>query len=237
MEVFDSASDMVVADFDNNRMINIPHLSREDKFETFPCFSADGSHVFYCVADTVALPENISNLKYSLMRASFDSKTGMISEQADTLWSAEGRNSSVCHPKASPDGKWIMFTISDYGTFPVDHNESRLHMINLETGEHNELEGVKSDTSGSDTYHSWSSNGRWFVFASKRGDGQYAKPYICHLDEEGNPTKPFVLHQKASRFYELNLKSFNVPDMGSASVGITRSDSRRMYKAQSDAFL
>lgn len=236
MEVYDSASDLTVADFDNNRMIDLPHLSRADKFETFPCFSADGNSVFYCVADTVALPDEIMNLRYSLMQASFDSSTGMISELADTLWSAAETNTSVCHPKVSPDGTWIMFTVSDYGTFPVDHNESQLHMINLVSGEHNTLDGVKADESGSDTYHSWSSDGRWFVFASKRGDGQYAKPYLCHLDENGIPSKPFVIPQKSSRFYELNLKSFNVPDLGSASVGITRSDSKRMFKSGSESF-
>ena len=50
MEVYDSASDLTVADFENNKMINVPYLARADKFETFPCFSADGQSVFYCVA-------------------------------------------------------------------------------------------------------------------------------------------------------------------------------------------
>jgi len=236
MEVYDTASDLTVADFDNNRMINVPHVAMADKLETFPCFSPDGESVFFCVADTVSLPKNIRDLKYSLVRAGFDCSTGEISEQIDTIWSAAGHNASVCHPKVSPDGKWIMFSVSDYGTFPIDHRESALKMINLETGELNELQGVKKDKSGSDTYHSWSSNGRWFVFASKRGDGQYAKPYFCHIDAEGNPTKPFVLPQKSSRFYELFLKSFNVPDLGRESIGVTLSDSEAMFKSESEKF-
>ena len=236
MEVYDTASDLTVADFDHNKMINAPHVARPDKLETFPCFSADGSQVFYCVADTVALPNDIQNLRYSLMRADFDTDSGLISELADTLWSASAHQGSVCHPKASPDGKWIMFTVSDYGTFPIDHRESKLYMIDLETGELNSLDGIKSDESGSDTYHSWSYNSRWIVFASKRGDGQYAKPYLSHIDENGNTSKPFVLPQKSSRYYELTLKSFNVPDIGTASSGISRKDSKRMYKSESEVF-
>lgn len=236
MEVYDTASDLTVADFDNNRMINLSHVAASDKLETFPCFSADGESVFYCVADTVSLPEKIEELKYSLVRADFDSSNGNISEKVDTIWNADAHNASVCHPKASPDGKWIMFTVADYGTFPIDHRECRLVMVNLETGEVKELEGVKNDSSGSDTYHSWSSNGKWFVFASKRGDGHYAKPYFCHLDDNGNPSKPFVLPQKSPRFYEFNLKSFNVPDMGNASIGVTVSDAKRLFKAQSEVF-
>ena len=234
MEVYDSASDLTVADFDNNVMINLPHIAQADKLETFPCFSADGESVFYCVADTVMLPDQINELKYSLVRADFDASNGHISDQVDTVWSGPAHDASVCHPKASPDGKWLMFTVADYGTFPLYHIESTLCLMDLETGEVLSLDSVKGDKS--DTYHSWSSNGRWFVFASKRGDGQYGKPYFCHIDAAGNVTKPFVLPQKSSRFYEYNLKSFNVPDLGSSSTGITVKDSRRLFKSDSEPF-
>lgn len=234
MEVYDTASDLTVADFDNNRMINSPHVARADKFETFPCFSADGNSVFYCVADTVRLPQDIKDMRYSLVRAAFDPETGEISEQVDTVWDAGFHNASVCHPKASPDGKWLMYTVADFGTFPINHSESALQMTNLQTGETNALESIKGDKS--DTYHSWSSNSRWFVFASKRGDGQYGKPYFCHIDEQGNPSKPFVLPQKSARFYENTLKSFNIPDLGKESTGMNVRTSRKMFKSEVEGF-
>ena len=234
MEVYDSASDLTVADFDNNRMINDPHVARADKFETFPCFSADGKSVYYCVADTLTVPQEIDKLKYALVRADFDPQTGHIGEQVDTVWSGAANNGSVCHPKASPDGRWLMFTVADYGTFPLFHPECTLYLADLQTSDIRALDGVKGDKS--DSYHSWSSNSRWFVFASKRGDGQYGKPYFCHLDAEGRTTKPFVLPQKSSHFYVYNLKSFNVPDLGDASTGMTVRDARRMFKAASEPF-
>ena len=234
MEVYDSASDLTVADFDNNQMINLPHVARADKFETFPCFSADGKSVFYCVADTFPLPEQIENVKYALVRADFNTENGHISEQVDTVWSPSANNASACHPKASPDGRWLMFTVADYGTFPLFHVESTLYLADLETGEIRALESIKGDKS--DTYHSWSSNSRWFVFASKRGDGQYGKPYFCHIDSQGNLTKPFVLPQKSSRFYGYNLKSFNVPDLGKESTGLTVRDAQRMFISPSEPF-
>ncbi|MBO4561039.1 MAG: PD40 domain-containing protein [Bacteroidaceae bacterium] len=234
MEVYDSASDLTVADFDNNQMINLPHVARADKFETFPCFSADGKSVFYCVADTFPLPEQIENVKYALVRVDFNTENGHISEQVDTVWSASANNASACHPKASPDGRWLMFTVADYGTFPLFHIESTLYLADLKTGEIRALESIKGDKS--DTYHSWSSNSRWFVFASKRGDGQYGKPYFCHIDSQGNLTKPFVLPQKSSRFYGYNLKSFNVPDLGKESTGLTVRDAQRMFISPSEPF-
>ena len=234
MEVYDSASDLTVADFDNNRMINLPHIARSDKLETFPCFSADGNSVFYCVADTFPLPQQIKKVKYALVRADFNSQNGHISQQVDTVWSAYENNASACHPKASPDGRWLMFTVAEYGTFPLFHTESTLYLVDLKTGEIKALDSIKGDKS--DTYHSWSSNSRWFVFASKRGDGQYGKPYFCHIDADGNLTKPFVLPQKSARFYEYNLKSFNVPDLGMSPTGLNVRNARKMYEMESERF-
>ena len=234
MEVFDSASDLTVADFENNKMINVPHVARPDKFETFPCFSADGKSVFYCVADTLPVPQRIHEVMYDLVRADFDTETGHIGEQVDTVWSGRSNGGSVCHPKASPDGRWLMFSVADYGTFPLFHPECMLYLADLASGEIRPLDEIKGDKS--DSYHSWSSNSRWFVFASKRGDGQYGKPYFCHLDAEGRTTKPFVLPQKSSRFYTYNLKSFNVPDLGDASTGMTVRDVRKLMKMEDEGF-
>lgn len=234
MEVYDSASDLTVADFENDVMINVPHVARADKFETFPCFSADGRSVYYCVSDSVSLPEHIKDAMYDLVRADFDTATGRISEQVDTIWNARARGGSVCHPKASPDGRWLMFSVSDYGTFPLFHPECTLYLMDLSSGEIRSLEGIKGNKS--DSYHSWSSDGRWFVFASKRGDGQYGKPYFCHLDADGRTSKPFVLPQKTSRFYVYNLKSFNVPDLGNSSTGMTARDAARLVKTENEAF-
>lgn len=235
MEVYDSASDLTVADFENNVMINLPHVARGDKFETFPCFSADGNSIFYCVADSLLLPDQVMDIRYDLLQARFDADSGRIGEQVDTVWSGSAHNASVCHPKASPDGRWLLFSVADYGTFPLFHTETTLYLTDLSNGETRPLDEIKGDKS--DSYHSWSSNSRWFVFASKRGDGSYGKPYFCHLDADGRTTKPFVLPQKSPRFYIYNLKSFNVPDLGNASTGMTVKDASRMFKAPSEAFV
>lgn len=215
LEVFDTASDLTIADFDNNRMLNPPVLAQAEKFETFPCFSADGRTIFYCSADTVAVPASIEKLQYSLMKVTFDPESGEVGTP-EKIWDGPAHGKSVCHPKASPDGKWIMFTIADYGTFPIWHRECDLVLMELESGQCKEMATVNSDRS--DTYHSWSSNSRWFVFASKRGDGQYGKPYICHIDEDGLCSKPFLMPQEDPHHYVNFLKSYNIPDLGPSPV-------------------
>lgn len=235
LEVYDTRSDLAIADFDKNQMSVPSILSRKDVLETFPVFSADGKSIYYCAADTLPLPRDVEKLRYSLMKIGFDEKTGMTGQAAEVVWDAAERNGSVCHPKCSPDGKWIMYTVADYGTFPIWHAECQLEMMNLQTGEILDMDIVNSDRS--DTYHSWSSSSRWFVFASKRGDGKYGRPYFCHVDENGNLTKPFVFPQEDPWHYENTLRSFNIPDLSYGPVNFDAETIGRMVKeAEAEVF-
>ena len=226
LEVYDAASNVFVADMQEHRVISSPLLSDSLKFETFPTFSPDGKYIYYCTADTVSLPRDIKNLQYSLVRIPFDETTGTIGTQVDTLFSQR----SVCHPRISPDGRYLLYTVADYGTFPIWHPEADLQMINLQTGAIDSLSIANSEKS--DTYHSWSSNSRWFVFASKRDDGLYGKPYFCYVDSHGKAHKPFCLPQQHPTFYDNNLKSFNAPELGKGKVPFDVHDVAKAMKQE-----
>ena len=101
-------------------------------------------------------------------------------------------------------------------------------MLDLKTGNIFTLDEVNAD--GSDTYHSWSSTSKWFVFASKRGDGMFGKPWFSHVSEDGSVTKPFLLPQEDPHFYDNMLRSFNVPDLGSSSVGFDAEEIGRVWR-------
>lgn len=62
------------------------------------------------------------------------------------------------------------------------------------------------------------------MFASKRDDGLYGKPYFVHVSTDGKVSKPFLLPQESPSFYDSNLKSFNVPDLGSVPVSFSPRD-------------
>lgn len=219
LEVFDKESDLVVADFETGEMILSPEVARKDRMETFPTFSADGGSVYFCTADTFAFDGDLSRVRYSLCRVAFDASTGKLNGKIDTLWNAGATGASACHPKASPDGKFLLFTEAAYGTFPIWHRETDLRMLRLDTGEVDSLGAVNSDRS--DTYHSWSGNSRWIVFASKRGDGQYGRPYIAYIDVQGRAYRPFAVPQENPEFYDDCLKSFNIPDLSPYPSGFS----------------
>jgi len=64
-----------------------------------------------------------------------------------------------------------------------------------------------------ESWHSWSSNGHWVVFSSRRRDGLFMDAWIGYVDEKGAPHKPFLLPQKDPDFYDSFLFSFNVPEL------------------------
>ncbi len=234
LEVYDTKSDIFVADFDHNTIYSCPQLSDSTVFETFPTFSPDGKYIYFCSARKVKLPENIKKLKYSLCRIPFNAANHSFGTQVDTIYNARFMGHSICHPKISPDGKWVLYTVADYGTFPIWHREADLQMMNLKTGAINTLQIVNSNRS--DTYHSWSSMSRWFVFASKRDDGLYGRPYFCYVDKNGKAHKPFVLPQKHPSFYDNCLKSFNVPELSKGKLPFSATDIERMMKTKNEKF-
>ncbi len=228
LEVYDKASDLVVIDLDNNKAETQPCIADPASLETFPAFSADGKWIYYCTAKALPLPEDIKSLKYSICKIQFDAANGRIGTKTDTVWNSRTTGYSASFPRMSPNGRFLLFTVSDYGTFPIWHREADLRLINLETGKTDSLAIVNGPCS--DSYHSWSSNSHWFVFASKRDDGIYGKPYFCYIDSSGKAGKPFVLPQKDPAIYLNTLKSFNIPELSKSAVPFGASDTEQAWK-------
>ena len=84
-------------------------------------------------------------------------------------------------------------------------------MIDLQTGRHADV-SQWNDPDNSDSYHSWSSSGRWVVIGSRRTDGRYTRLFLAHLAEDGTVGKPFLLPQEDPRYNLWRLKSYNVPE-------------------------
>ena len=93
-------------------------------------------------------------------------------------------------------------------------------LIDLNTKEIKSLDALNSLEA--ESYHAWSSNGRWLVFASRRDDGLYSRPYIAYIDEEGTPHKAFVVPQASPDAYLDGLKSYNVPEFITGPVNLQR---------------
>ena len=211
LEVFDYSSDLVLYDTKENKVITDPRFNGEEFMETFPSWSPDGKWLYFSSAESKKMPDERKDLHYDILRVGFDSQNGKLSENIDTVYNAKTQGGSASFPRISPDGKYLLYTLAAYGTFPIWHNESDLRMMRLDTGENVDI-SVWNDKENTESYHSWSKNGRWVMFSSRRLDGRYTRLFIACLDKNGKPCKPFLLPQKDPRQNTLRLKSYNIPE-------------------------
>ena len=219
IEVFDEASDVVVYDIQEHTIITNRVLSDSNAFETFPTFSPDGKRLFFCTAPAIQMPDSFNYVKYSIVAVDFDADTKQIGTHADTIYQARETGRSAKFPRVSPDGKYLLYTESDYGNFSIWHTDADLRMLNLETNETDSL--AIANSVNTESYHSWSSSGRWFVFSSRRQNGLYTAPYICYFDEQGRAHKPFLLPQKDADYYNNTPFSFNIPELITSPINVS----------------
>lgn len=220
IEVFDAASDVLVYDVKNHRVITDSLLFSKQAFETFPSFSPDGKILYFCSSVAQKMPIDYKKVKYNICSIAFDAQTGRLGTQVDTLFSVERTGKTGTFPRVSPDGRFLALTQADYGNFTIWHKEADLYLIDLQTGELKPMDQANSPEA--ESYHAWSSNGRWLVFASRRDDGLYSRPYITYIDEKGTAHKPFVVPQASPDDYWNGLKSYNVPEFITGPVKLQR---------------
>jgi hypothetical protein len=210
IEVIDLASDIVVYHPESKKVITTDLLETDD-FETFPSFSPDGKTLYFSSSAFQKIPEDYKEIRYNLCAIAFDPQTMTFGDHVDTLVNASAMGKSISYARPSPDGKYIMFTLSDYGNFSIWHKEADLWLYDLRDGLLREMKEVNSDDV--ESYHSWSSEGTWFVFSSRRLDGLYTRPFFACINEKGEISKPFLLPQeKPLKFYNMTFFSYNVPE-------------------------
>lgn len=218
IEPYDDVSDIVVLDIINNQIVTSP-LLQTDSLETTPFFSADGKKIFFCTAYNYPVPAEYNKRKYSLCSIDFDAQSGTLGNKVDTIINAQIWNKSICLPRPSYDGKYMVFCACDYGTTPVNRIESDLYLMDMSNDSIRKLDEINS--MDSDGFHNWSGNSRWMLFSSKRDDGLYACLYFTCLDDGGHFSKPFLMPQKDPRkAYGESLYSYNAPDFTSKNVDI-----------------
>lgn len=150
-------------------------------------------------------------MTYSLCRIDFDPGTRSFGHNVDTLYNGQSNKKSVSFSRISPDGKYLAFTLQEYGGFGVWHRDADLYMIRLSDGMIYPLTEANSDVG--ESYHSWSSNSRWLVFSSRRLDQLYTRPFFTYIDEAGVAHKPFLLPQKNPvKYYKDLLWTYNLPE-------------------------
>lgn len=231
IEVFDSASDLVLYDIQTGEALTDPRFLTKESLESFPAWSPDGKYLYFVSAEDVDLDVKFTpTARYHLLRVPFNTQTRRFEEKIDTVYNAHTRGGSVSYPRISPDGRYLLYTLSDYGTFPIWHDEADLKMMDLQTMKDVDISIWNADESA-DSYHSWSSNGRWVMYGTRRLDGRYTRVYMAYLSEDGTPGKPFLLPQEDPRHNVWRLKSYNVPEFIDGKVALPEEAAELFHSA------
>ncbi len=216
VEVSDLESSLMLYNVGGNSISDIDLTGSGESMDTYPEWSPDGKWLYFCRAKKPGIPFEYNKVHYDLYRASFDSSR-LEFGIPEMVYNASGAEKSVSFPRLSPDGRHLVFTLHNYGVFPVWHREADLYSLDLSTMNTTKMT-LNSDFT--ESYHSWSSDSKWLVFSSKRLDGLTARLFIAHIDSGGNSGKPFILPQHDPRFYSRFIKTYNLPELSVTRIGI-----------------
>ncbi len=157
-------------------------------------FDSEGLPPCVCAADPdcAKFIEGKKPFRYDLYRIPFnDGKGG----KAEPIVGASHNGMSNYFPKISPDGKWLVFCQAR--NFMMLNPDSVLHIVPASGGRPRKM---RCNTPRMNSWHSWSSNSRWLVFASKANTA-YTQLFLTHIDADGQDSPPVLL------------ENFTVPDL------------------------
>ena len=210
----------ILAVFSRNskRFASLPGADDTALVQSNPSWSPEGKYIVFARSavyhlkslhdKTKALltPEECSEFltdqklfTYDLYRIPFnDGKGG----RAEPLAGASGNGMSNFFARYSPDGKWIVFCQAK--SFMLLQPDSKLYIMPANGGTPRLMQ---CNTNRMNSWHSWSSNSRWLVFASK-GNTPYTQLFLTHIDEQGNDAPAVVLDNLTSSDRAANIPEF-----------------------------
>ena len=209
---------LVVYDTQTKTFRPLPGADDPEYVQSNPTWSPDGKWVVFARSkaykrDVVAnatsvllsekdVPEFVENkqpFKFDLYRVPFNEGRG---GKAEPIEGASHNGKSNYFAKFSPDGKWIVFCKAE--NYMLLMPDSELFIIPAEGGEARRL---RANTPRMNSWHSWSSNGRWLVFSSKANTA-YTQLFLTHIDENGESTPPVVLDRFTGSDRAANIPEF-----------------------------
>ena len=144
--------------------------------------------------------EGGKKFRYDLYQIAFNEGRG---GEPAPLAGAAGNGMSNYFPRFSPDGKWIVFCQSD--SFMLLRPDSTLYLLPSAGGTPRKM---RCNFPGRmNSWHSWSPNGRWLVFASK-ANGPFTQLWLTHVDAQGNDSPAVLLEHFTAADRAANIPEF-----------------------------
>ena len=196
-------------------------------------WSPDGKDVIFSRAEAKepfpegAIPAQYANdpnetqIQYDLYRIPFNDGRGGV---AEPVIGASRNGFSNSFPKVSPDGRWIVYVQARNGL--LMRPDSRLFIVPYNGGP---ARLMKCNTPLMNSWHSFSPNGHWMVFASK-ARSPYTQMYLTHIDKDGNDSPAILIENATAANRAINIPEFvNVKADDFERIDTPAADYYRVY--------
>ena len=153
------------------------------------------------------------------------------------VYDAASSDKSLTLPRISPDGRYLLFALGQYGCFHSRHHDADIVCLPLEQYKGTPLTPDNSSPldlsllntkNYSESYPTWSSNGHWIMCASRRDDGNYSRIYFSYF-KNGKVGKAFMLPQEDPEHNTFLLKSYNRPEFMVEPVKISVDEFSKVF--------
>lgn len=190
-----------------------------------PCWSPDGEFIYFTRAKAKhyeksgihngSIPKPVDLPRYEKFEKSYTDRDSLIKfdiykvpfnkgkgGKATPVPGASHNGKSNYFPKISPDGKWLVYCQAE--SFMLLQKDSRLFILPAEGGEPREM---TCNTNNMNSWHSWSPNSKWLVFATK-AINPYTQLFLTHINEDGTDSPPVHLEKFSFDKHANNIPEF-----------------------------
>jgi hypothetical protein len=208
---------LAVYDRQTGILKELPGADLEEYVQSNASWTPDGKNIIFSRAAALPRDTNIyeinvqdeslidqfvkrkKSFKYDLCIIPFNNGNG---GKAIPIKGASNNGKSNYFPAVSPDGKWLVFCQAE--NFMLLMRDSRLFIVPVGGGKARML---NSNLYSMNSWHAWSPNSKWLVFASK-GMSPYTDMFLTHIDENGNDGLPVLVSKARVPYKVINYPEF-----------------------------
>ncbi len=195
LRYMDPACDIMVYDPATDVSSPLPGASGAEHVEILPVWSHDEEFVAFVRYEPTG--------RMDVYRVSYNEGKG---GPAVPIEGASGNGFDNYFPEFSPDGRWIAFTRADASGGFLARSSSDIYIAPAKGGRARRLQCNAEDAM--DSWHSWSSDSRWLLYASKR-DSIDTRLYVTRIDEKGNASTPLEIPTELGYGKRVNMPAWS----------------------------